>query len=112
MRKDLFAKGAIVPKSAIITSKKQDDLTKIKGNMTETNTTCALIPDCCITVEWGFKCPAHKSVESCQSNLSDGAWVPYSVAYEEAYSLCQAIKADSATGTNKQFTVAFSTSFK
>jgi|LakMenE18May11ns_1017448.scaffolds.fasta_scaffold9942247_3 hypothetical protein len=83
--------------------------------MATKKTTCNLpagLSECCINPSIVFKCPPHKSSEVCVDNQSDGAYVPRTVSYEEAYRQCKYIKQTSYQGQYKQFGSAFSNSFK
>jgi len=68
--------------------------------------------DCCIKPEALFLCPPYKQIEYCIENKSDGAYLPYAVSSRNAYEECKMIKESAAGGTNKMFSVSFSSSFK
>lgn len=68
--------------------------------------------DCCIKPQSMFLCPPYKRIEACVPDRSDGAYLPYTGSYKEAYDLCKFIKQSAAGGTNKMFSVSFSTGFK
>lgn len=87
----------------------------VKEVFMETKNTCDIPPklrDCCIKPELPFLCPPYKKIEACIADRSDGAYLPYPEIYQTAYEECQSIKQTSAGGTNKMFSVSFSTGFK
>jgi hypothetical protein len=68
--------------------------------------------DCCIKPQSLFLCPPYKKIEVCVPDRSDGAYLPYPAIHQTAYEDCQFIKQSAAGGTNKVFSVSFSTGFK
>jgi len=112
---DTYLKGALVPNVALKQIEKGQDLTQV-NNMTNTNTNSCQIPkgltDCCLKPEAYFLCPPYKNIEICVANKSDGAFVSYPIPYLVAYRKCQNSKQNSINGTNKQFNVSFTNSFK
>ena len=68
--------------------------------------------DCCIKPEGLFLCPPYKKIEDCIDGKSDGAYLPYAATAGTAYEDCKMIKESAAGGTNKMFSVSFSSSFK